>query len=335
LVSHKGMKMKKQLKFALAFGLILTLGACSSSQTTQSEEGADPAAAAASDAGTDAVPQESAENVEGTAQAELDALAQSGDTPPADPAAAQEQPPVDGVPPATDPAAAALAEQTPPPIADVPPAAVEQPQPEQQFADSTPPSPAGSGQYENVTVQAGDTLMKIAFETYGDLYRWKSILEANRDKVTDPNQIPVGTVLKIERPATHVAIERNGEKYLIKNGDTLGTISNDVYGTQSKWRVLWENNKQMIHDPNRIFAGFYLYYQPDHSTPPQQEPMLDQQPLADAPAPGPAPTLAVPTPGDVNTASNTADSARAPASNDAMAAPPADAAATPEQTVTQ
>ncbi len=60
-----------------------------------------------------------------------------------------------------------------------------------------------------------------------------------------------------------VTIERNGERYLIKRGDTLGTISGDVYGTRAKWKKLWENNRQLIKDPNKIYAGFSLYYVPE------------------------------------------------------------------------
>ena len=29
----------------------------------------------------------------------------------------------------------------------------------------------------------------------------------------------------------------------------------------TKWKKLWENNKALIKDPNKIYAGFYLYYQ--------------------------------------------------------------------------
>lgn len=119
--------------------------------------------------------------------------------------------------------------------------------------------PLSPGEY---SVQRGDTLMKIAFETYGDVYHWKSILDANRDKIPDPNHIPAGTVLKVDKPQTPVVIEKNGEKYLIQKGDTLGKISSQVYGTPSKWKSIWENNKQLIHDPNKIFAGFSLYYLP-------------------------------------------------------------------------
>ncbi len=126
--------------------------------------------------------------------------------------------------------------------------------------DGAPKSTEVSGALEDYTVQEGDTLMKIAFETYGDLYQWKKIYELNREKVTNPNAIPKGTVLKIEKSGSIVSIERNGDKYLIKKGDTLGVVSEDIYGTKTKWKKLWENNKQLIHDPNRIFAGFYLYY---------------------------------------------------------------------------
>jgi nucleoid-associated protein YgaU len=47
------------------------------------------------------------------------------------------------------------------------------------------------------TVQAGDTLGKIAQELYGDGSRWTEIYEANKDKIADPNVIEVGQKLQI------------------------------------------------------------------------------------------------------------------------------------------
>jgi nucleoid-associated protein YgaU len=111
-------------------------------------------------------------------------------------------------------------------------------------------------------VRRGDTLMKIAFEHYGDLYRWKEIYETNRKAIKDPNHVPPGTKIVLS-DAGMVTVERNGERYLIKRGDTLGTISGDVYGTRAKWKKLWENNRQLIKDPNKIYAGFSLYYVPE------------------------------------------------------------------------
>ena len=119
---------------------------------------------------------------------------------------------------------------------------------------------APSGDAENYTVSTGDTLMKIAFDHYGDLYRWKDIYDLNKDHITNPTALSTGIVLKLERPSASVAVAHNGEKYLIQEGNTLGTISNDVYGMNTKWKRLWENNRQLIKNPNRIFAGFNLYY---------------------------------------------------------------------------
>jgi LysM repeat protein len=125
---------------------------------------------------------------------------------------------------------------------------------------SDPSTPSAVHQEEDYAVQSGDTLMKIAFDVYGDVYQWKNIYEANKDKISDPNSIPKGLVLKLEKPTTPVSVERNGQKYLIKKGDTLGKISDALYGTTDHWKKLWEHNKQLIHDPNKIFSGFYLYY---------------------------------------------------------------------------
>jgi nucleoid-associated protein YgaU len=47
------------------------------------------------------------------------------------------------------------------------------------------------------TVQAGDTLGKIAQELYGDGGRWTEIYEANKAKIADPNVIEVGQELEI------------------------------------------------------------------------------------------------------------------------------------------
>ncbi len=138
------------------------------------------------------------------------------------------------------------------PVADaVASAPVEESNSKQMHMDGTP-----------YNVKKGDTLMKIAFEQYGDLYRWKEIYESNRANIKDPNHVPPGTQLSLNG-AGMVTIERNGQSYLIKGGDTLGVISNDVYGTTRKWKKLWENNRQLIKDPNKIYAGFYLYYQPE------------------------------------------------------------------------
>jgi nucleoid-associated protein YgaU len=226
------MKVNEYKKYALVLMLSAVLSACSSSPTEEGLGGEDElpkdSDLTLADAATDAVPKDMLENPE----------AIPGDAPA----------PTDEKAEAPAPTGDSFSEmQTP---SNEPPA-------------STPPvsTPvATTGEQEEYSVQRGDTLMKIAFEHYGDLYKWKDIYDWNRDKISSPNSIASGTVLKLEKTAGPVSIDRNGEKYLIKQGDTLGRISDEVYGTKAKWKKLWENNKQLIKDPNRIFAGFYLYY---------------------------------------------------------------------------
>ena len=68
---------------------------------------------------------------------------------------------------------------------------------ENESAESAPaPSPEVTH-----TVQAGDTLSKLAREYYGDDKHHRKIFEANRDKLDSPDDIKVGQELKIP-PAT-------------------------------------------------------------------------------------------------------------------------------------
>jgi LysM repeat protein len=149
-------------------------------------------------------------------------------------------------------------------------------EPAEEIAETpqnTATEPVGqNGEYQ---VRDGDTLMKIAFEVYADVYQWRRIYNANQDRIADFNNVTPGTVLRVDPPVNPVSIERNGEAYLIQPGDTLGTISSSVYGTAKHWKALWDNNRQMIQDPNRIYAGFYLYYLPLDGQ--SGQPMANQQ----------------------------------------------------------
>jgi LysM repeat protein len=56
---------------------------------------------------------------------------------------------------------------------------------------------AGSATAVTYTVQAGDTLSKIAKQHLGDANAYMAIYEANRDQLSDPDKIKPGQVLKI------------------------------------------------------------------------------------------------------------------------------------------
>jgi LysM repeat protein len=124
---------------------------------------------------------------------------------------------------------------------------------------SQTPGQKDSGGTKKYVVKPGDTLMKISFESFGNVYRWREILNANKGKIANYSSLTPGLELRING-VNYVVIDRNGQAYLIVRNDTLGKISRKVYGTRSFWHELWKNNPQLIHNPHKIYAGFTLYY---------------------------------------------------------------------------
>ena len=110
------------------------------------------------------------------------------------------------------------------------------------------------------TVQKNETLMLIAFKLYGNYERWKELASHNRGLLNGSTNIAHGMVLKYFAPAEEFVWNPEGLPYLIKTGDTLGGISKQVYTTERKWKLIWENNRPLIKDPNKIYAGFTIHY---------------------------------------------------------------------------
>jgi len=110
------------------------------------------------------------------------------------------------------------------------------------------------------TIKRGETLMMAAFNIYGDYRRWQSLGSLNG---ISGGRVAEGRVIRYKKPAMEFIWNPEGLPYLIKNGDTLETISSDKYGTTKKWELIYNNNRPLIKDPNLIFAGFTLYYIPE------------------------------------------------------------------------
>lgn len=116
------------------------------------------------------------------------------------------------------------------------------------------------GSEKQYTVQKNETLMMVAFKLYGDYTKWKELANYNRDVLNGTTVLRTGMNLKYMAPAEEFVWNPQGLPYLIRTGDTLGGISNTVYQTTKKWKMIWDNNRPLIKDPNKIFAGFTLYY---------------------------------------------------------------------------
>lgn len=121
-------------------------------------------------------------------------------------------------------------------------------------------SNADAGKVMSYKVLKGETLMQIAFKIYGDISKWKSIKQMNGAKLNGNSALRAGMDLKYTAPDKNFVWNPEGNPHMIKNGETLGTISNTVYQTPKKWKSIWENNKPLIKNPNVIYAGFTLYY---------------------------------------------------------------------------
>jgi len=128
-------------------------------------------------------------------------------------------------------------------------------------------------------VQPNETLMLIAFKLYGDYSKWKEIASLNQDKLKGNNLISTGMDLRYNSQGAGFSWNPQGKEHVVQRGDTLSLISNQYYGTLKKWKMIWENNKPLIKDPNKIFIGFTVFV--------PEEGMRDMAstPLADAAAP--------------------------------------------------
>jgi len=71
------------------------------------------------------------------------------------------------------------------------------PKPDFSNVQSGSSSTAPTEKQRTITVQAGDSLSKIAKRELGDANKWHAIYEANRDKIKDPDKIFPGEVLTL------------------------------------------------------------------------------------------------------------------------------------------
>ncbi len=115
--------------------------------------------------------------------------------------------------------------------------------------------------YESYTVQKGDTLRAIA-KKYGCTV--DEIVEANSELIKNPNLILVGWELQIPQKGETGTDNTSGEAsqdntntdvYIVKKGDTLWGISRKC---GCKVADIVALNRDLIADPNKIFAGWEL-----------------------------------------------------------------------------
>ncbi len=120
-----------------------------------------------------------------------------------------------------------------------------------------------SGTYR---VRSGDTLAQIASRLDVD-GGWRALYRANDDRVSDPNLINVGQVLRVSGAAEASEEATTAEPkstpagsddtYRVRRGDSLARIaqSEDVDGG---WSALYRANDDRVSDPDLIYVGQVL-----------------------------------------------------------------------------
>jgi nucleoid-associated protein YgaU len=105
------------------------------------------------------------------------------------------------------------------------------------------------------TVQPGDTLSGIAQQQLGDASRWPEIFLLNRSSIRHPDRISPSQVLTLPGDTP---MQPPPRIYIVRPGDTLSGIAQRELGNASRWPEIFERNRDVISNPDRIFPDQVL-----------------------------------------------------------------------------
>lgn len=132
---------------------------------------------------------------------------------------------------------------------------------EQTNLDVPAPVVKNTTSYLTYTVQAGDTLWKIARKYSCSV---AGIVAANSDRIKNPNRIHAGWQLKIPQsgapitggtPDAVLPENKKSGRYIVRQGDTLWKIAKKYGCSVSEIISL---NRELIRDPALIYSGWEL-----------------------------------------------------------------------------
>jgi nucleoid-associated protein YgaU len=73
----------------------------------------------------------------------------------------------------------------------------------------------------------------------------------------------VAGVAAVDESVTAEKVEAEAVIYVVKKGDTLSAIAQKQYGKASKYMKIFEANRPMLKDPDKIYPGQALRIPPD------------------------------------------------------------------------
>lgn len=141
-----------------------------------------------------------------------------------------------------------------------------------------------SGDFVWHTIRANENLAKICKEVYGDGRLWYKLYKYNSDRISDPDKVREGLLIRVPRrsvltegassteqatrsasggdsaeaPPPAPVFSGNGRAHTVKDGETLSEIAQKYLGSARKYWTLYEYNKEVIDDPDNVQAGTVL-----------------------------------------------------------------------------
>lgn len=103
---------------------------------------------------------------------------------------------------------------------------------------------------KNITVEYDDGVATICGDCDSQAVKEQAILLAGNVKGVE--KIIADDLNAPAPPPEEVSKD---EFYEIKSGDTLGAISKQFYGKSSQYMRIFEANREIISDPNKIYPG--------------------------------------------------------------------------------
>lgn len=100
----------------------------------------------------------------------------------------------------------------------------------------------------NLDISMEDDVCTLSGECESAIAKEKTILIAG-------NTLGVGSVVANDLTAPEPIAEAQDHYYVIEKGDTLWAIASKTLGNGAKYTEIFDANKEVIQDPDKIFPG--------------------------------------------------------------------------------
>jgi len=105
------------------------------------------------------------------------------------------------------------------------------------------------------------TGLQVGYDDGVVTVRGSTPTQADKEKII----LTLGNVRGVSRVDDQLKVENPGDAatfYTVKSGDSLSAIAKRHYGDAKKYPVIFEANRPMLTDPNKIYPGQVLRIPP-------------------------------------------------------------------------